>query len=48
MTVYSTGRISYISTVKAHQEESAADLQSDDGSVPGDTAACCSVSEISI
>jgi hypothetical protein len=30
-----------------HQEESAADRQSDDRSVPGDTAECCSVSEIS-
>ena len=33
---------------KVHHEESAADRQSDDRSVPGDTAACCSVSEISI
>ena len=31
-----------------HQEESAADRQSDDRPVPGDTAACCSVSNISI
>jgi len=30
------------------KEESAADRQSDDRSVPGDTAECCSVSEISI
>ena len=29
-------------------KKSAADRQSDDRSVPGDTAGCCSVSEISI
>jgi hypothetical protein len=28
--------------------KSAADRQSDDRSVPGDTAECCSVSEVSI
>jgi len=32
---------------QVHQEESAADRQSD-RFVPGDTAECCSVSEISI
>ena len=29
-------------------KKSAADRQSDDRSVPGDTAKCCSVSEISV
>ncbi len=33
---------------EVHQEESAADHQSDDRPVRGDTAECCSVSEISI
>ena len=33
---------------KVHREESAADRQSEDRSVPGDTAECCSVSDISI
>ena len=33
---------------QVHQEESAANRQSDDKSVPDDTAECCSVSEISI
>jgi len=33
---------------QVHQEESAADRQSDDRFVPGDTAECCSVREICI
>jgi len=33
---------------EAHYEESAVNRQSNDGSVPGDTAECCSVSEISM
>jgi len=33
---------------EAHYEESAANRQSNDRSVPGDTAECCSVSEISM
>ena len=33
---------------EVHQEESAADRQSDDIPAPGDTAECCSVSGISI
>jgi hypothetical protein len=35
-------------TREAHQEESAADHQSNDTSVTGDIAECCSVSEISV
>ena len=41
------GSISYISTVST-LTESAADRRSDDRSVPGDAAECCSASEISI
>jgi len=42
-----TGSIPYISTLSSSRE-SAADRRSDDRFVPGDTAECRSVSEISI
>jgi hypothetical protein len=33
---------------EAHYDESAANRQNDDGSVPGDTAECCSVRSVSV
>jgi len=42
-TVCTTGNISFF---HVHQEESAADRQSDERSVPGDTAECCSVRSV--
>ena len=44
--ICTAGSISYISTVNTSREKEA-DRQSDDRFVPGDTAECCSASEIS-